>query len=126
MAFEVQQAPRQLPAAVRAFMEKIKLQADEGLLSNYPRTWQARVSVLAGTAQHARTVTHVPGDPARPFGRAQVRDKFMRFTGPLLGTEKAEHMLARFSDALATGEFASLVAGIEDATRPRDRPGVKT
>ena len=72
MAFEVQQAPPQLPAAVRAFMEKIKLQADEGLLSNYPRTWQARVSVLAGTAQHARTVTHVPGDPARPFGRAQV------------------------------------------------------
>ena len=58
-------------------MEKIKLQADEGLLSNYPRTWQARVSVLAGTAQHARTVTHVPGDPARRFGRAQVRDKFM-------------------------------------------------
>ena len=56
-AFEVQQAPPQLPAAVRAFMEKIKLQADEGLLSNYPRTWQARVSVLAGTAQHAHTVT---------------------------------------------------------------------
>ena len=114
MAFEVQQAPPQLPAAVRAFMEKIKLQADEGLLSNYPRTWQARVSVLAGTAQHARTVTHVPGDPARPFGRAQVRDKFMRFAGPLLGTDKAEHVLARCADALTTGSFAALVTAIEN------------
>jgi 2-methylcitrate dehydratase PrpD len=113
-AFEVQQAPPQLPAAVRAFMEKIKLQADEGLLSNYPRTWQARVSVLAGTAQHAHTVTHAPGDPARPFGRAQVLDKFMRFAGPLLGTEKAEHVLARCTDALTTGSFAALVTAIEN------------
>jgi 2-methylcitrate dehydratase PrpD len=95
-------------------MEKIKLQADEGLLSNYPRTWQARVSVLAGTAQHARTVTHVPGDPARPFGRAQVRDKFMRFAGPLLGTEKADRVLTRCTDALTTGSFAALVTAIEN------------
>jgi hypothetical protein len=71
------------------------------------------VSVRAGAAQHARTVTHVPGDPARPFGRAQVRDKFMRFAGPLLGTEKAEHVLACCTDALATGSFAALVTAIE-------------
>jgi 2-methylcitrate dehydratase PrpD len=114
MAFEVQQAPPQLPAAIRTFMEKIKLEADEGLLSNYPRTWQARVSVLAGTAQHARTVTHVPGDPARPFGRAQVLDKVMRFSGTLLGTEQAEHVLARCTDALTTGSFAALVTAIEN------------
>ena len=116
MACEVQQTPPQLPAAVRGFMEKIKLQADENLLAGYPRTWAARVNVVAGTAQHERTVTHVPGDPARPFGRAQVRDKFMRFAAPLLGTPKAEHILARCSDALATGEFAALVAEIESAT----------
>jgi 2-methylcitrate dehydratase PrpD len=120
MAFEVQQAPPQLPSAVRAFMEKIKLQADEGLLSNYPRTWQARVSVLAGTAQHARAVTHVPGDPDRPFGRAQVMDKFMRFVGPLLGTEQAEHVLARCTDALTTGSFAALVTAIENICRDAD------
>jgi len=118
MAFEVQQAPRQVPAAVRGFMEKIKLQPDEGLLSNYPRAWQARVSVTTGTAQHERTVTDVPGDPTRPFARAQVQDKFMRFAGPLLGTEEAGHMLARCSEALATGEFAALVTEIENATRP--------
>jgi 2-methylcitrate dehydratase PrpD len=120
MAFEVQQAPPQLPAAVRTFMAKIKLRADEGLLSNYPRAWQARVSVLAGTAQHERTVTHVPGDPARPFGRTQVRDKFMRFAAPLLGTEKAEHVLARCTDALATGSFTALVTEVENIGRDAD------
>ena len=115
MACEVQQTPAQLPAAVRGFMEKIKLQADENLLAGYPRKWAARVNVVAGTARHERTVTHVPGDPARPFGRAQVRDKFMRFAGPLLGTPKAEHILARCGNALATAEFAALVAEIESA-----------
>jgi 2-methylcitrate dehydratase PrpD len=126
MAFEVQQAPRQVPAGVRTVMEKIKLQADESLLSNYPRTWQARVSVLTGSVPHARTVAHVPGEPARPFGRAQVRDKFKRFAGTLLGTEKAEHILAGCSGALATGEFAGLVAKIEDATQPPDRAHAET
>jgi 2-methylcitrate dehydratase PrpD len=117
MAFEVQQASPQLPAAVRGFMQKIKLQADEDLLRDYPHTWPARVSVLAGTTRHERTVTHVLGDPARPFGRPHVRDKFMRFAGPLLGAGKAEHIVARCSDVLATGEFAALVAEIEDACR---------
>jgi 2-methylcitrate dehydratase PrpD len=117
LTFDVQQASPQLPATVRGFMEKIKLQADEDLLRDYPRTWPARVSVLAGTEQHERTVTHVPGDPARPFGRADVRDKFMRFVAPLLGAGKAEHIPARCSDALATGEFAALVAEIENVCR---------
>jgi 2-methylcitrate dehydratase PrpD len=126
MAFEVQRAPRQVPAEVRTVMEKIKLRADESLLSNYPRTWQARVSVLTGTEPHERTVTHVPGDPARPFGRAEIRDKFKCFAGTLLGAEKTEHILADCRGALANGEFAALVAEIEDAAQPRDRPGVKS
>jgi hypothetical protein len=41
----------------------------------------------------------------------------MRFAGPLLGAGKAEHIVARCSDVLATGEFAALVAEIEDACR---------
>jgi hypothetical protein len=38
----------------------------------------------------------------------------MRFAGPLLGTEKAEHVLARCTDALTTGSFAALVTAIEN------------
>ena len=90
-------------------------QADEGLLADYPRTWPARVTRRRRLARHERTVTHVPGDPARPFDRARVRDKFLRFVGPVIGTPTAEHILARCGDALATGEFAALVAEIESA-----------
>jgi 2-methylcitrate dehydratase PrpD len=114
LAFDLQQAPSQVPPAVRAFMTKIKVQADEGLLADYPRSWPARVCVAAaGAAQHERIVTHVPGDPARAFDRAHVHEKFLRFVQPVLGAEAAERMLARCRAALATGEFTPLLDEIE-------------
>jgi 2-methylcitrate dehydratase PrpD len=94
-------------------MDKIKVAPDEGLLADYPRTWPARVTVTAGSTRHERLVTYVPGDPARPLDRARVRDKFLRFVGPGLGAENAEHMLARCSDVPTSGRWASLANGIE-------------
>jgi 2-methylcitrate dehydratase PrpD len=113
MAFDVQQNPPELPSAVRGLMAKIKVEADQRLLTDYPRSWPARVRVLAGSTRHERTVTHVPGDPALPFDRGSVRKKFLRFTQPVLGAEKAERILARCSEALVTGGFSSLVDEIE-------------
>jgi 2-methylcitrate dehydratase PrpD len=116
LAFEIGQAPAALPPALRAFMAKIKVEADETLLADYPRVWPACVRVTAGAAQHERMVTHVPGDPARPFDRARVREKFLRFVQPVLGGKAAgERMLARCEEALATGQFAPLVGDIEQA-----------
>ena len=37
---------------------------------SYPRIWPAHVTVTA-TARRERTVTHVPGDPGRPFSRVR-------------------------------------------------------
>jgi 2-methylcitrate dehydratase PrpD len=115
LAFDLRQAPPDLPPAVRGFMAKIKVEADEGLLADYPRSWPARVRVAAGSARHERVVTHVPGDPGRAFDRARVRQKFLRFTEPVLGAQKAGLILARCSDVLATGRFASLMKEIEEA-----------
>jgi 2-methylcitrate dehydratase PrpD len=113
-AFDLQQAPLQLPPAVRTFMAKIKVEADDGLLADYPRSWPARVRVAAaGSAQHERMVTHVPGDPARAFDRARVHEKFLGFVAPALGPEEAERMLARCRTAPAAGEFAPLLDAIE-------------
>jgi 2-methylcitrate dehydratase PrpD len=113
-AFDLQQAPLQLPPAVRTFMAKIKVEADDGLLADYPRSWPARVRVAAaGSAQHERMVTHVPGDPARAFDRARVHKKFLGFVAPALGPEEAERMLARCRAAPAAGEFAPLLDAIE-------------
>jgi 2-methylcitrate dehydratase PrpD len=98
-------------------MRKIKVAADESLLADYPRAWPARVHVVAGSATYEQTVTHVPGDPARPFDRAQVQAKFLRFVEPVLGMERAEHMLERCHEALAAGKVAPLVADIEQICR---------
>jgi 2-methylcitrate dehydratase PrpD len=113
LAFDVQQSPPELPPAVRSFMARIKVEADEGLLGDYPLIWRGRVGVVAGETRHERLVTHVPGDPARPFDRAQVREKFSSFVGPALGEQNAKHILARCSEAVATGQFASLAEDIE-------------
>jgi 2-methylcitrate dehydratase PrpD len=118
MAFDIQQNPPELPPALRGLMTKIKVEADERLLADYPRSWPARVRVRAGSAQHERIVTHVPGDPSRPFDRASVRKKFLRFTEAVLGREKAERILARCSEALATGEFSPFVDQIERTCSP--------
>src|SRR2546430_4642616 len=82
MAFDVQQAPPDLPPPVRALMAKIKVEADEHLLAGYPERWPARLRVAAGPPRHPRDVTHVPGHPALPFDRARLREKFLRFTQP--------------------------------------------
>ncbi len=113
LAFEVGQSPPSLSPALRAFMDKIEVAADERPLSDYPRSWPARVSVAAGAARHERLVTHVPGDPARPFDRAQVERKFLAFVAPVVGAEPAQRLLAQCGEALEAGKLDPLLAQIE-------------
>jgi 2-methylcitrate dehydratase PrpD len=96
-------------------MAKIRVEADERLLADYPMSWPARVRVAAGSARHERSVTHVPGDPALAFDRARVREKFLRFTQPVLGADNAGRILARCSGVRATGAFSQLIDEIEQA-----------
>jgi 2-methylcitrate dehydratase PrpD len=117
MTAHVGQSPVSLLAPIRDFMSKIKVTADESLLADYPRSWPARVVVTTGAARHERLVKHVPGDPPRPFGRADVREKFSRFVGPVLGQQTTAQMLALAGDAIARGTFTSLVAEIEAVCR---------
>jgi 2-methylcitrate dehydratase PrpD len=105
------------PPAVRDFINRITVEADERLLDDYPRSWPARVAVTVGADRHERLVSHVPGDPARPFDRARVREKFLRFVTPVVGADKAEHLLAQASSVLARGAFAALVAEVEQSCR---------
>jgi 2-methylcitrate dehydratase PrpD len=112
LAFEVGQVPP-MPPALRAFMDKIRVEADERLLTDYPRAWPARVTVVAGSARHERLVAHVPGDPARPFDRAQVERKFLRFVTPVAGAETAQRLLRQCGEALVAGKLHPLLAEIE-------------
>jgi 2-methylcitrate dehydratase PrpD len=117
MTADVGQSPVALLPPIRDFMGKIKVAADESLLADYPHIWPARVVVTASAARHERLVKHVPGDPPRPFGRADVREKFSRFVGPVLGQQTTAQMLALAGDAIACGTFTSLVAEIEAVCR---------
>jgi 2-methylcitrate dehydratase PrpD len=109
MAFDVQQSPPDLPPVVRAFMVKIKIEPDESLLADYPRQWRARLRVSAGAGVHDQQVSEVPGDPTAPFNRAVVEAKFLRFVGPAIGAAEAKEALMRCSQAVATGDFSSLI-----------------
>jgi 2-methylcitrate dehydratase PrpD len=71
------------------------------------------VTVMAGSTRHPRLVTHVPGDPARPFDRAQVERKFLRFVTPVIGAEPAQRLLTQCGEALEAGKLHPLLAEIE-------------
>jgi 2-methylcitrate dehydratase PrpD len=82
-------------------MARIQVRAEEGLLAaGYPQAWAAHVTVTA-SSRHERTVSHVPGDPARPVSEADLRSKFVRVVAPLVDQERAEAM---FADALTAVE----------------------
>jgi 2-methylcitrate dehydratase PrpD len=85
--------------ALSAFMARIKVRAEESLLgAGYPKAWAAHVTVTTRARRHERTVAHVPGDPARPFGEDELKAKFARVVAPLLEGGQADAM---FTAALA-------------------------
>ena len=87
--------------ALSEFMARIKVRAEESLLgAGYPRAWAAHVTVTTRARRHERTVTHVPGDPARPFGGDGLKRKFARVVAPLLDREQAEALFATALTAL--------------------------
>ena len=88
-------------SAISAFMAKISVRAEESLLgAGYPRAWPAYVTVTTRSRQYERTVTHVPGDPARPFGEDDLKAKFRRVIAVPLESEQAGGLYDRALVAL--------------------------
>jgi 2-methylcitrate dehydratase PrpD len=110
-AYALSGPPGEISPQVAAFMARIKVRADEGLLSvGYPRAWGAKVVVTGASGRHERMVTRVPGDPAQPFGEAELREKFRRLVAPV-PTEQADAMFSRALVAL--DQPADLLGDIE-------------
>jgi len=90
-----------IPPALSAFMSRIQVRSEEGLLSaGYPQAWPAHVTVTASKRRDC-TVTDVPGDPARPFSEDDLEAKFIRVTATVLDRERAK---AEFAAALSALE----------------------
>jgi 2-methylcitrate dehydratase PrpD len=90
-----------ISAALATFMARISVRADDELMTHgYPQAWAAHVRVETTSGQRECMVTHVPGDPARPFGEAELTAKFRRITAPVLEAEQADGMFAAALAAL--------------------------
>ena len=126
-AFEVGQAPAQVPDPIRAFMTRIAIEPDDALLADYPRQWPARVEAATLSGRLVRTVTHVPGDPARPYDAAAVQEKFRRFVEPALGAAAASTLLQQ-ARGLLSGQTApaQLLKEIESACGITHDPAQKS
>jgi 2-methylcitrate dehydratase PrpD len=119
-AFEAGQAPAQVAEPIRAFMARIAIEPDGALLADYPRHWPARVEAVTLSGRHVRSVTHVPGDPARPYDAVAVQEKFRRFVEPVIGTTAGAAMLES-ALGLLNGQTASaqLLKEIERVYAPQ-------
>jgi 2-methylcitrate dehydratase PrpD len=94
-AFALGARPDGPSAAMQAFMARIEVTGDDALLASYPSQWPARVAVTARSGTRERAVTHVPGDPGRPFAAADVTEKFQRLVVPVLSRDGADAVLGR-------------------------------
>jgi 2-methylcitrate dehydratase PrpD len=82
-------------------MKRVQLRAEEALVAaDYPRAWAAHITIATAGKRHERSVTHVPGDPARPFSEDDLRQKFVRVTAPLLNAGQAGAVFNQALDAV--------------------------
>lgn len=112
--FDVNQTPVEVSDEIRAFMTRVTVEADDSLLQYYPRAWPARLVVTTRSGKHEWLLTHIPGDPERPFDETQVVAKIRRVVAPLLGNPATESLVGRSLAALGEdGSVASLLADID-------------
>ena len=122
-AFDVAQRDH-VPDHIRAFMDQVAVVPDDTLLAEFPARWPGRIEVTTSLGRTGRTVTDVPGDPARPFDRNMVREKFSRLAGPVLGAEACERMLAGALGLLSgKTDPAGLLQQIEEIGGPQRSRG---
>jgi 2-methylcitrate dehydratase PrpD len=98
---------------LQALMARVKIVADEALLIDYPVSWPARVAVTTSSGRQERRVDHVPGDPARPFTEADVRNKFQHFVTPVGGEATARFLQSSLIALDARDSLLSLMQDLE-------------
>jgi 2-methylcitrate dehydratase PrpD len=81
--------------ATRALMKNISVSIDPQLDAAFPRQRAARVAIRArGRREEHLQPTRV-GDPDAPLSDAQLEEKYLELSVPLLGEAKARELLAR-------------------------------
>jgi 2-methylcitrate dehydratase PrpD len=80
----------------RALMKKIELAVDAELDAAFPRQRAARVEIETRTGRREQHLqpTRI-GDPEAPLSDAQLEEKYLELSGPVLGVRRARALLAR-------------------------------
>ncbi len=80
---------------VQALSDKVELKLDEQCAADFPKRRSAKVAIELADG---RTLEHYQptrkGDPDAPLTDADVSDKFLELTGPVLGADAAKRLLA--------------------------------
>ena len=105
-------------SSLQAFMMRVKVAADDALLTDYPAQWPARIVVETRLGRRELRVDSVPGDPPRPFTRTDVEKKFQHFTAPVLGGTTRDLLLLSLA---AIDAHEPLTALMRDLTGVMDR-----
>ncbi|TMG78282.1 MAG: MmgE/PrpD family protein, partial [Betaproteobacteria bacterium] len=114
--FDAKQVPERVSGEIGAFMAKVTVKAEDGLLRHYPKSWPARLEIATPRGKHEKLVIHVPGDPQRPFDEREVAAKFRRVTAPVVGERAADDLLRSSLAVLEEeGEARALLADVERA-----------
>jgi 2-methylcitrate dehydratase PrpD len=100
-------------AALDAFAAKVKVRADASLDVWYPASWPAHLSVSAGGQAHDMLVKDTPGDPALPFGIADVGDKARRVLGAHPAARLVTQGFDAASDVLALEQLCTYFAATD-------------
>jgi 2-methylcitrate dehydratase PrpD len=120
-AWDVSQAHADVPDHIRAFMDRVAVAPDESLLSSFPSRWPARIEVVTSSGRYERTLTDVPGDPARPLDRDAVCEKFRRLTSAVAeASEQAlENAFGLLSGQTDAAELLHQIEEIAELRQPR-------
>jgi 2-methylcitrate dehydratase PrpD len=82
--YDIRRDPPRRTAAIEALAARIAVIADDGLAADYPAAWPAEVTVRWSGGEGTRRVVDSAGDPARPFDRTAVDEKYRAVLGRLV------------------------------------------
>lgn len=104
--FDLSPADELLTPALARFMARVSVVPDDGLMTNYPAEWTARVTVETSRGTKSAMLGKIPGDFALCPTEAELESKFGRFTRSMTKAAKTERL---WRDGLRCPQSANVI-----------------
>jgi 2-methylcitrate dehydratase PrpD len=107
--FDVERKVLRNEARVRAFMEKVRIVADDRLTAMYPKKWSGRIALKVGGSRLEQEVLSPKGDSDQPMTWEDVEEKAKKLVRPFFETEKIEKLGAMVKGLDGTEKVDSML-----------------